>query len=345
MTLTTNPKQSKSMTATYLKAGLVPFILGSPANGKSAIIKQLADEYGLKLIDLRLSQCDPSDLLGFPTVNEEKTKSGYVPIDTFPLEQDPIPAGYNGWLLFLDEFTGADESTQKAAYKLVLDKMIGNFKLHSKCKIVAAGNLSSDNALVEDLSNALQSRFVHLELQSCHKTWLEWADENNINHMIKSYIRFKPEMLYTFRPDHSDRTYGSPRTWEFLSNLLDTIDIETEPNVLELVTGVISEGLAREFLSFCSVYKDLPTFNDIIARPTALDIPTSPGTLYALIGSIAMNVTPENIEPVMSYIRRIPVSLFEFQVVCIQDITRRNPSMRDAPAIKKWGVDNAADLF
>mgnify|MGYP000675006905 CR=1 FL=1 len=75
MTLTTNPKQSKSMTATYLKAGLVPFILGSPANGKSAIIKQLADEYGLKLIDLRLSQCDPSDLLGFPTVNEEKTKN------------------------------------------------------------------------------------------------------------------------------------------------------------------------------------------------------------------------------------------------------------------------------
>ena len=41
---------------------LVPMMTGSPALGKSAIVAQIAKKYGLKMIDLRLSQCDPTDL-------------------------------------------------------------------------------------------------------------------------------------------------------------------------------------------------------------------------------------------------------------------------------------------
>lgn len=45
-----------------LMAKLVPMIHGSPAIGKSAIVLDVAEEYNLKVIDLRLSQCDPTDL-------------------------------------------------------------------------------------------------------------------------------------------------------------------------------------------------------------------------------------------------------------------------------------------
>jgi len=41
---------------------LVPNLLGSPGCGKSALIHQIAEEFNLKVIDLRLSQCDPTDL-------------------------------------------------------------------------------------------------------------------------------------------------------------------------------------------------------------------------------------------------------------------------------------------
>ena len=46
----------------YLQAGLVPIVVGSPGCGKSQIVHQIADEFNLQLIDLRLSQCDPCDL-------------------------------------------------------------------------------------------------------------------------------------------------------------------------------------------------------------------------------------------------------------------------------------------
>ena len=46
----------------YVPAQIVPMITGSPGIGKSAVVHQVAEEYNLKVIDLRLAQCDPTDL-------------------------------------------------------------------------------------------------------------------------------------------------------------------------------------------------------------------------------------------------------------------------------------------
>ena len=45
-----------------ISAKLVCFIHGSPSIGKSSIIHQIANKHKLKMIDIRLSQCDPTDL-------------------------------------------------------------------------------------------------------------------------------------------------------------------------------------------------------------------------------------------------------------------------------------------
>ena len=107
------PSQASEMLAFYIKSKIVPLLIGSPGIGKSQIIQAVADEYGLKVIDLRLAQCDPTDLGGFPTV--EGGRADYLPMKHFPIEGDPIPKGYNGWLLFLDELTSAPTSIQSAA--------------------------------------------------------------------------------------------------------------------------------------------------------------------------------------------------------------------------------------
>ncbi len=54
--------------------------------------------------------------------------------------KDPAKGTYDGWLLFFDEMADAPPSLQSLAYKIILDKMVGNHKLHSKVRMVAAGN-------------------------------------------------------------------------------------------------------------------------------------------------------------------------------------------------------------
>jgi MoxR-like ATPase len=55
-------KQARRLITACIKNKLVPMLSGSPGIGKSQIAHQIAAEYGLKVIDLRLAQCDPTDL-------------------------------------------------------------------------------------------------------------------------------------------------------------------------------------------------------------------------------------------------------------------------------------------
>lgn len=326
----------------YIKAKLVPFIEGSPGIGKSEIVKQIAKEYKLKVIDVRLSQCDPTDLLGFPDIhrNQPRPKAGYVPMETFPIEGDPIPDGYAGWLVFLDEFNSAPLAVQAAAYKLVLDRMVGIHPLHQNVAIVCAGNREQDNAIVQPMSTALQSRLAHIELVVNANEFVDWGQRNGIHHWITDYIQFKPGQVYTFMPDHTDKTYACPRTWEFANRILKLAD--SFEDRLALLTGVISEGVAREFLKFCEIYESLPKPAQLIADPDGVAIPREPSILYALTGTLSHNATKDNFDKLMRVIKRLPV---EFQVVTMREAVRRDKTMMSHPAVQGWITDSAIALF
>lgn len=341
MSLTVNINQARELMIHLIHARLVPNLIGSPAIGKSSICHSIAEEYDLKVIDIRLAQCDPTDLLGFPNINRESYKAEYAPMSTFPLEGDELPKDCNGWLLFLDEFNSADRAVQKAAYKLILDRMIGEYKLHPKVAIICAGNLETDNAIVEEMSTALQSRLVHLELTVDQNIWIDWASENGIDHRITSFIKFKPGNLYSFNPNHTDRTYASPRTWEFANRIIKQMGLE-DPLLPTALAGTISEGVAREFIGFCKIYKQLPTISDIIRQGDSINVPDEPSILYALTGSISHHANSDNIAELMAFVRRIPI---EFQVVCLREIVRRSKILLRNPAITAWITENATELF
>ena len=331
--------QAVRMITDAIKARVVPMLKGSPGIGKSQIIYQIADAYNLKVIDIRLSQCDPTDLAGFPTI--EGGKADYMPMKHFPIEGDPLPPGYSGWLLFLDESTSAPPAIQAAAYKLVLDRMVGSHHLHKKVAMALAGNLETDGAIVFPMSTALQSRLLHLELVVDQSEWIEWAVSHDITHQISDFIKFKPGNLYTFTPDHTDCTYACPRTWEFADRLLKVCGLDS-PDLLPLLAGTISEGVAREFITFCKIYASLLKIDEIVANPEGVKVPTEPSILFAMTGSISHNITTDNAGALMKYVSRLPV---EFQVVCLREAVRKHKHLRTNSAILKWIADSATSLF
>ena len=318
------------MIAKYIQAKIVPMLTGSPGMGKSAIVKDIAKTYNLKLIDLRLSQCDPTDLMGFPSIQGQR--AGYLPMETFPLEGDPIPEGYSGWLLFLDEFNSASIAVQASGYKLILDRMVGQKNLHKHVAVVCAGNLETDGAIVNPMSTAMQSRLAHLELVTDVNQWLDWAYENDIHRFITSYIKFKPGNLYAFSPDHTDKTYACSRTWEFANRVLKVTDTD-DKDLLPMLAGVLSEGVAREFIGFTKIDKDLPKITQIMESPNSIRVPDEPSVLFALTGSISHHANKDNLAPLITYIKRLPK---EFQVVTLRETVRRQKELVGHPAMQEW---------
>ena len=335
-----NAQQLPALLTEVLKVGITPYIHGSPGLGKSDIVRQLAEQHNLEVIDVRLSQADPIDLNGLISFNKDKSKAQYTPLNTFPIEGDPLPEGKNGWICFLDEMASAPLSVQAAAFKLVLDRQVGEFNLHKRVAIVCAGNKATDGAIVNRISTPMQSRLAHFELAVSKDAWIEWADRSGIDHRIKSYISYKPDMLYRFDPKHNEYTFPCPRTWEFASKIIKGNEM-TETSLI-LLTSVISEAAAREFYSYTRIFNSLPKLEDIVNNPDGAKVTNEPSVNYAVTGLLGHELTKDNAEPIMKYIARLPI---EFQVLCVQSAVASKPELLQNDAVVEWKASHLSDLM
>jgi hypothetical protein len=339
--------QAKRLVKMALEAKLVPNLAGSPGVGKSDIIHAVAEEYNLQVIDFRLAQADPTDLNGFPTLNEDRTRSHFAAPGNIPLQGDPLPKDKDGndkdgWLLFFDEMNAAPQAVQAASYKVILDRMIGDTPIHSKVAMVAAGNLATDKAIVHRTSTAMQSRLVHLNLETDVKAWVDWAIKNKIDHRIVAFINFKNELLHNFDPNHSDSTFACPRTWAFLSRIVKNVPV-LDHTMTPIMAGTVGEGAAIEFQGFSEIYQTLPTLKSMIHNPDKVDIPReNPSVVWAIASLIGANADDKNIGPLMKLTNRLDI---EFQVITIQGVLANSPKLQTHPEVSAWVSANASELF
>lgn len=332
--------QVKNWVEITLKSQKVPFIIGSPGTGKSDSVKQIAKKFNLELIDVRLSQMDPLDILGMPKVVDEKFH--YIPSNLFPLETDEIPEGKNGWLVFLDELSSCAKAVEVAAYKIILDRMVGLHRIHPKALMAAAGNKNTDGAVARSLGTAMQSRLVTLELDVNKDDWIKWANENDIDHRIMSFIEFRPDALMSFDPNHNDYTFPCPRTWAMLSDILDTAG-DIEITELDLIAGCIGKGMSRDLFSHIQVADALPNIDDIMNSPKTIKIPTEPfDARIAIAGMVSHYANEDNLSVLMDFLVRLPI---ENQVIAVRNMIQKNKDMYNHTAIQHWIKNHVGEIL
>ncbi len=339
------PRVAREYVVDCIESGLVPFVQGSPGVGKSSIMRSISDQFHLKLIDHRLSTSAPEDLSGLPRFDEKGRAHFAAFADLFPLQDTPVPEGFDGWMLFLDEFNSAREDVQAASYKLVLDKMTGQEKLHENVVITAAGNLASDKAIVNDLATAMQSRVVHIEMVHSFQEWLEdVALPQNYDPRIIAYLSQFNSSLMAFDPDHDEKTFPCPRTWEFLNRLIygktfaeiEKIEHGVKRTVYEmerktsLYAGTIGASEATKFVQFTKVFGNLPSLEQIMRDPDNAVIPHDHSTKWAAVTSMAVKVDARNFGPLATYFNRYDLSfkILFFRMVMIQNASK----LRSHPA-------------
>jgi hypothetical protein len=202
-----------------LKAHHTPVMLwGPPGVGKSQIIMQIGLKNDLPVIDIRLSQMEPSDLRGIPFKQNDRVEWA-VP-SMLPDEHRHGPAG----ILFLDEINSAAPSVSAAAYQLILDRKLGNYRLPEGWAVFAAGNRQGDRGVTYAMPAPLANRFSHYEIELNLDDWVAWAYQNGIDERIIGFLRFRPELLFDFDPAHNPVAFPSPRSWEYAHRALQKFD-------------------------------------------------------------------------------------------------------------------------
>ena len=349
------PRQIRAYIIDCIQAGLVPFVKSSPGMGKSSIMASIAQEYGLKMIDHRLSTSSPEDMSGLPEFYQHENgerRARFVPFgDLFPLEGDPLPimivdgkqVEMNGWMLFLDEMNSAKKDMQAPAYKLLLDKMTGQKKLHENCVITAAGNLDTDKAIVNTLSTAMQSRIVTLEMELSHREWLEdVALARRWDSRLVAYLNQYPSKLMDFDPktNSTENTFCCPRTWEFMNKLIQGKDVTDDK--IPLYAGTITSGVAVDFVRFTKVAAHMVGINEIMNDPVNARIPDDLSAKWSTITHMMEKITPANADQLLTYVSRFPV---DFRVLFFRAVIVQHPEIHATNSFRQAMVAMGQYLF
>ncbi|MGE4518232.1 MAG: ATP-binding protein [Desulfobacteraceae bacterium] len=308
------------------------YIWGPPGVGKSQVVKQAADELGVGLVDIRAVLLDPVDLRGLPRIDEDCKTSWTVP-DFLPQEGKGI--------LFLDELNSAPVLVQAACYQLILDRKLGDYVLPEGWFVVAAGNRETDRAVTNRISSALANRFTHIEFEVNIEDFVKWAILSGIRKEVISFLRFRPMLLHDFDPSRNEKAFPTPRSWEFVSGILNRNP--PEKLLFELLKGTIGEGAASEFFGYLRVFKNVPDVNHLIKNKLTWIPPhDDPGLLYAVSQAAASKADAFKIEDIMNFAGCMPK---EFEILTMRDSVKKNRGIVETEFFSNWAKENSELFF
>lgn len=164
-------------------------IMGPAGLGKSAVVKQFADSLEYDFVDLRLSELEPSDLVGLPFIEDVDgtKKTCYAEPWWWPKHGKVV--------LFLDEVDRCREDMQPIAMQLTLDRRAGGRNLPEGVIVFAACN--GEKFMTSAIDQALMNRFAAIDFTPSVEEWIRWAEKTKIHSSVIDFIRSDKNMLDT----------------------------------------------------------------------------------------------------------------------------------------------------
>lgn len=306
------------------------FLWGPPGIGKSSIPKLVAEEMKIGFLDTRASQHDPTEFKGIPAVVDGKAV--WLAPQNIPYRDNKDIPERGIWLL--DELTSAPPLVQASLYQATLDHQIADHPLKEGWCVIAAGNRIEDRAVVYRMSTALANRFSHIEFEVNLEDWTEWAIKAGVDGDVIAFLNWRPELLFSFNPESSEKAFCSPRSWEFCSNL---IKISSKTMLPELLEGTVGKGATAEFIAFLKVRTELPDLDTILVQGDNF-VPKRIDLRYALVSALVTKANTKQFERLLQYSKHLPA---EFAVLLVMMLVGKDDAaLASCKSWDEWALAN-----
>lgn len=307
------------------------FLLGPAGIGKSQVVFQASSYLQDKVddwrgvVDIRLSQMEPTDLRGIPAADMANKIATWCRFDTLPQDGCGI--------IFLDEITSAPQSIQAAAYQLVLTPE--DFGVPEGWMIIAAGNQKSDRGVTYNIGGPLLNRFNQVEVVSVLEDFEEHAITQDIRPEVLSFLRDRPDYLHKFEPTGGEiKPFPTPRSWFAVSDMLSlNLPEEVRP---ELIKGDVGEEAGIAFEAHLRVYGEMPRIDDIL-EGKATEVPEKLNVLYCVAMGLATRLDKSNFDNAWKFLQKCPGDV---QTLTVKLAYKRDKDLAKAPAFTQWSLQN-----
>jgi hypothetical protein len=276
-------------------------IWGPPGQGKTSVIKHIAEEQKRHLEIILASIREPQDFAGLPMLS-----NGVATL--MPPDWAKRLADVKNGILFTDEVNTAPPSVQAALLRVCLDKVAGDCHLGDDTSVVAAANPPELAADGWDLAPPLANRFCHLNWNlpaeivrdGLAGNWASFSVSIPSQVVVDKAILAERAVLAGFlasRPDlttvlpksavEQGRAFPTPRSWDMVAKLSGWITAANlDSGVRRIaVMGCVGTGAAAEYMTYRDNI-DLPNPEDIFANIDKFKLPTRMDKIYVIGASL-----------------------------------------------------------
>jgi len=306
------------------------YVEGSSGIGKSQVIHQASEALRAQypdewqdVVDLRLSQCDVTDLRGVPSIVEGRTH--WNPPAFFP------KAGTRG-IFFMDEITSAPPSMQAVAYQIALDRV----GIPDGWLVVAAGNKQSDRGVTFTMAAPLLNRMTKISADTEIDSFLAHYMKCGKRPEIAAFLHERRDFMHKFDGKAAGEQFPTPRAWFAAS---DHLDMCTDPSErVEVIKGDVGHEAAAQLEAFLRVWETMPKLDAIYKDPDSVEVPKELNVKYCVAMGIASSLTKDNFNAGYKFLKRMPK---EFQTLSVRLAYNRDKTIALAGvAFAEWALDN-----
>ena len=208
-------------------------LIGPPGVGKTAIMRQIADELGCGLVAYSMTHHTRQSAIGLPYIAQREYGGVTWSVTEYTMSEI-VAAIYNAMertgrrsgILFLDEINCVSETLAPVMLQLLQNKTFGNVPLPEDWIIVAAGNPPEYNKSVRELDMVTLDRVKLIDVEASLPIWQRYALAQGVHPAIRTYLTVYPDHFYRITDTDRSQLFVTARGWEDLSLMLSAYEEE-----------------------------------------------------------------------------------------------------------------------
>lgn len=250
-------------------------IEGLAGIGKTSTILQLANEMGIGMTKLSLSQLDElGDLIGFPIKEFEvcKKPDPAKPDEAQPCKWVPetmlptyVSSGYRPtgekrmshavpeWIqgkgenhfLVLDDYSRAQARFIQATMEIIDRQEYISWKLPKGWTVLLTSNPDNGEYFVTALDVAQKTRMININLKFDVKVWAKWAENNQIDTRGINFLLMHPELI------NEEKGINARSVTTFFNSITSVKDFDKDLPLISLIgEGCVGPEFTQMFCTF-----------------------------------------------------------------------------------------------
>ena len=238
------------------------FLMGPPGIGKTAIMRQIADEMGVGLVSYSMTHHTRQSALGLPVIvrksygGEEHSITEYTMSEIIASVYDMMEeTGVREGILFLDEINCVSETLIPSMLQFLQFKTFGKHSVPEGWIVVTAGNPPEYNRTAKDFDIVTWDRLKRIDIEPDYPAWKDYAVKKGVHEAVLTYLDIRKDRFYIVEEDVDGKRFVTARGWDDLSDMITVMERLGLPVGRELVSQYIRDGkTAAEFADYYELF-------------------------------------------------------------------------------------------